>query len=91
MENKPSETLYQAARNIDTRLLKPVKNKTVCCCISEKWSFEHSGIATFKQYDENSCCTCLDCCSWCLEFRCKKICCFKNKICYVGCCTIYFT
>jgi hypothetical protein len=94
MENKPSETLYQAARNIDTTLLKPVKYKSICCCISEQWCFEHSGIAGFKNYDENKnhCCLCLDCCTWCLEFKIKKpLNIIKDTNCYICCFSIYFT
>jgi len=89
MEHSSNETLYQASVNSDSIIFIKSTKKKMCCCITEQWCFEHSGIASFANYDENSCCTCLDCCSWCLEFRCKKICCFKNKIFYVGCCTIY--
>ena len=94
MENNSSETLYQASINYDsTVFIKPNKIKTICCCISQKWCFEHSGIAGFKYYDENknNCCTCLDCCSWCLEFRFKKMPIFSKEMsCYMCCCAIYF-
>jgi hypothetical protein len=95
MDNKSSETLYQSARTSDTILLKSSEDKyLLCCCVTEKWCFEHSGIAVFKEYDEdiNNCCKCLDCCTWCLEFNLKKPCnLIKDTNCYLCCLTIYFT
>jgi hypothetical protein len=95
MENSSNETLYTESISSETMSLNPSKEKyTLCCCISDKWCFEHSGIAGFKQYDEhkNNCCTCLDCCTWCLEFKFKKpMNCIKDTNCYICCFTIYFT
>ena len=65
----------------------------MACCISDKWLFEHSGIAWFKMYDEteNNYFLCLDCCTWCLEFRCNKwSICEKGMNCYLCCCVLYF-
>jgi hypothetical protein len=65
-----------------------------CCCISDKWCFQHTGLAGVKEYDDiaNNFCICLDCCTWCLEFKTTKISCIckKNTICYLCCCSIYF-
>ncbi len=64
-----------------------------CCCISNKWYFEHTGLASMKEYDNtaNNYCICLDCCTWCLEFK-MRICSEGKKpiICYLCCCSIYF-
>ena len=86
-----NETLYQASRR--PILIKQPKNKK-CCCITDQWWFEHSGIAGFNNYDEdiNNWCTCLDCCTWCLECKIKKpVCCIKETNCYICCFVIYFT
>jgi hypothetical protein len=94
MEHLSNETLYQASINSDSIIfIKPTKKK-VCCCITDQWCFEHSGIAGFNNYDEdkNNCCTCLDCCTWCLEFKFKKpLNCIKDTNCYICCFAIYFT
>lgn len=64
------------------------------CCISDKWCFQHTGLAAVKEYDDstNNYCISLDCCTWCLEFRTTKISwiCKKNTICYLCCFSIYF-
>ena len=91
MENN-SDTLYQVARNYDKNILLSEKSNNICCFVSNKWCFEHTEIAAFNEYnpDDNNCCTCLDCCSWCLVFRFKKSC-NKKTNCYLCCCSIYFT
>jgi hypothetical protein len=64
-----------------------------CCCITDKWYFEHTGLASMKEYDNtiNNCCVWLDCCTWCLEFQTRKYnVCEKPTICYLCCCSIYF-
>jgi hypothetical protein len=96
MEKNSDETLYTVFSNSDSILIRPSEDKYIiyCCCITEKWCFEHSGIALFKEYDEtkNNCCICLDCCTWCLEFNLKKPSnCIKDTNCYLCCITIYFT
>lgn len=95
MENTPSELLNQSTTNSQSMPFTNTKrDNTICCCISNKWCFEHSGIAVFPNYDtnKNNCCTCLDCCSWCLEFKINKpIICIKNTNCYICCIVIYFT
>lgn len=95
MDNSYSDTAYKAARSSDIIYFAPSEEKYIlCCCISEKWCFEHSGIAGLNQYDEskNNYCKCLDCCSWCLEFNFKKPCkSVKDFNCYLCCLTIYFT
>lgn len=95
MSDIESDTLYNIVRNSDKLILKPSENKYfICCCVSEKWCFEHIGVAGIKEYDTNinNYCLCLDCCSWCLEFNVKKISlCKKKTNCYICCCTIYFT
>lgn len=96
MNETESNTLYNAVRNSDKiKLNLPSKDKhLICCCISDKWFFEHTGIASISIYDENTnnCCICLDCCTWCLEFHSQKYTICKNKtICYLCCCSIYFT
>lgn len=65
----------------------------LCCCINEVWCFNHTGISALRGYDTNinNYCTCLDCCSWCLVFNCRKTSiCEKETNCYICCCTIYF-
>lgn len=95
MEYNDSVTLYQVAINTDGTMLFSREDKTmVCCCISKKWLFEHSGFPGIKNYDKNknNCCICLDCCTWCLEFRLsKQFNCIKDTNCYLCCCSIYFT
>ncbi len=95
MENNSSETLYRATLSSETISLNSSRENRLSssCFNSEKWCFEHSGIAGFKYYDEtkNNCCICLDCCTWCLEFRCKKLpICSKEMNCYICCCAFYF-
>ena len=89
------DSLYNAVRNSDKLLLTPSEDKyMLCCCISEKWCFNHTGIASIREYDKNinNCCICLDCCTWCLEFRRQKMSiCSKQTNCYLCCCAIYFT
>jgi len=73
--------------------LLSTKTKFLCCCISHKWCFKHQGLSAYKFYDENDvlCFKCLDCCSWCLEFKQKKNCLCKNKtICFMCCFSITF-
>jgi len=94
MENMSNETLYQVSRNSDSIVFIKPNKKKMCCCVTEKWCFEHSGIAGFTSYDENKTnyCTCLDCCTWCLEFKLNKpINCMKDTNCYICCFAIYFT
>ncbi len=94
MENLSNETLYQASRNSDSIVFIKPNKKKICCCVTEKWCFEHSGIAGFTSYDENknNCCTCLDCCTWCLEFKLRKPTNYmKDTNCYICCFAIYFT
>ena len=90
-----SDTLYNAVRNSDKLLLTPSQDKYMLgCCISEKWCFNHTGIASIREYDKNinNYCICLDCCTWCLEFRRQKMSiCSKQTNCYLCCCIIYFT
>ena len=91
-----SDTLYNAVKNSDKLMLRPSEDKYFinCCCISEKWCFDHMGIASIREYDKNinHYCICLDCCTWCLEFRIKKMSiCKKETNCYLCCCSIYFT
>jgi hypothetical protein len=63
-------------------------------CVSDKWCFDHTGLASIREYDKNinNCCTCLDFCTWCFEFRTQKnsILCKKDTNCYLCCCSIYF-
>jgi hypothetical protein len=95
MENNSDETLYTICSNSDPIFRSPSDNRYVmCCCITEKWCFEHSGIAGLKEYDEtkNNCCKCLDCCTWCLEFNYKtRFNCLKDTYCYLCCLSINFT
>ena len=91
-----SDTLYNIVRNSNNSVLvPPSKDKyLLCCCISEKWCFDHTSISVRNEYNknDNNCCVCLDYCTWCLEFRNKKMSlCSKNMNCYLCCCVIYFT
>ncbi len=89
------ENLQEVDINFETEPLTKISNsKMKCCCINETWCFEHSGIAGFKHYDKNknNCCTCLDCCTWCFEFKLKKpMICMKDTNCFICCFVIYFT
>ena len=91
-----SDTLYNAFTNSDKIYLnkQPTENYLIpCCCITDKWCFDHSRISINTDYDEREfhCCTCLDCCTWCLEFKIKNcsICSKKTNL-YLCCFTIYF-
>jgi len=83
-----SDTLYNAVRNSDKILLTPSEDKyLIGCCISEKWCFDHTGIASIREYDKN-----INNCCICLEFRRQKmLICSKQTNCYLCCCVIYFT
>jgi len=68
-----------------------------CCCINNeamKFHFFHSAPASFNNTyfeTDKTYCLCLDCCSWCLEFRSKKTClCGERTICFAGCCLFIF-
>jgi hypothetical protein len=89
------ETPYNSSINSDKLLINPSNDKYFisCCCITEQWCFEHIGIPIEKEYDDTvyNCCTCLDCCTWCLEFQIKKCSiCVKQTNLYLCCCSIYF-
>jgi len=87
----------QSDRNLsdNKEILIPSSNETyyLCFCVSDKWCFKHQGISAYKNYDKNDClcCTYLDCCSWCLEFKQKKnsLCKYKT-ICFFCCFSITF-
>ncbi len=93
MEPRINEINYHVVKS-DKFIIYPQQNNFICCCISEKWCFEHSGIPAFNYYDQNinNICLYLDCCSWCLEFKLskKKYCNDKDTICYLCFCSIYF-
>ena len=77
------------------------RKQTNCCCccfgISDeecaRWCFFNSNPAQinystegYKTYSE-----CLDCCSWCFEFKFKvNYCCKERTICFLGCCSCIF-
>ena len=98
MSELQSNTLYNAVRNSDKimltkDMLTKDKYSISCCCISEKWWFDHTGLPSIKTYDKNTnnCCICLDCCTWCLEFQIKRYSiCVKPTNIYLCCCSIYF-
>jgi hypothetical protein len=95
MSELQSDTLYNVVENSDKSLLRPPNDNYLicCCCITEKWCFDHTGISGNREYDDTvyNCCTCLDCCTWCLEFRIKKYSiCIKQTNFYLCCCSIYF-
>jgi hypothetical protein len=86
-ESKGSKETHESKINND------VTKKSFVCCFSNKWWFDHSSPAGYKNYDENDClcCACLDCCTWCLEFQQKKSKCCKNDVvCFMCCCSITF-
>jgi len=95
MMNNSNKTLYTIYSNSGNSYLYPSEKKYIlCCCITEKWCFEHSGIAVFTEYDEtkNNCCKCLDCCTWCLELNYKNPFNYvKDTHCYLCCLSINFT
>ena len=55
MSELQSDTLYNAVRNSNKIMLIPSEEKyfTTCCCISEKWCFNHTGVASIREYDKN--------------------------------------
>ena len=66
----------------------------LCCFTTDRWYIEHTGFTGIKKYDKNKInyCKCLDCCTWCLEFRFDNCYSFTKDInCYLCCCSIYFT
>jgi hypothetical protein len=94
METSSNETLYNACINSEKKIITQSENKYTlcCCCITNKWCFQHTGLTAVKDYDNtaNNYCICLDCCTWCLEFRTRKYdICEKPIICYLCCCSIY--
>ena len=90
-------TLYNTIQNSKTILSDSLDDDdfiNYCFCLNEKWCFNHIGINAFKEYDNNviNCCTCLDCCTWCLEFNIRGCAiCYKPLHLYLCCFTIYFT
>jgi hypothetical protein len=69
------------------------EQKTICCCINDIWCFKHQGLSAYKIYDDNDCLCfkCLDCCTWCLEFKQNRNCLCKDKtICFMCCFSITF-
>jgi len=71
----------------------PSKNKYICCCFSEQWFFQHHGLSAPKEYGKNDCLcfTCLDCCSWCLEFKQQRFfLCKERTFCFLCCITFIF-
>ena len=96
METNSNETLYNVSINSEKKIIIPSENKYTlgCCCITNKWCFQHTGLTALKEYDNtvNNYCICLDCCTWCLEFNINKKSMCKNETnCYICCCVIYFT
>jgi len=85
MSEQDSDILYESTDNTSS---------SFCCCLTDQWCFQHTGLASIKGfYDNNSdtCCICLDYCTWCLEFRTRKYSiCKKQTVCYLCCCSIYF-
>jgi len=95
MTHQESVTLYNSIENSSGLISIPSEKKYIMsyCCITEKWCFQHTGVAAIREYDKNinNCCICLDCCTWCLEFQTNKYSICKNQsICYLCCCSIYF-
>ncbi len=96
MESSQSNALNNKALVKENLLNETLSHKEsmFCCCITNRWCFEHTGIPLIsKEYDESNynCCTCLDCCSWCLEFKFNKCSlCVKQVNIYLCCFTIYF-
>ena len=96
MEENSNHTLESLVLSDSSKLnerKENVMNKPFICCFSNRWWFDHSTPAAYKIYDENDClcCTCLDCCTWCLEFQQKKSKCCKNDVvCFMCCCSITF-
>lgn len=90
MENEQNDTLYVNSDKIFLQSLSEEKQSVH----SKNWCFDHSGIPSYKIYNsnQNNCCTCFDCCTWCLEFKFSKpFLCVKDTNCYICCCAIYFT
>jgi hypothetical protein len=95
MSEQESNTSYKVFTNCNKLISNSSEDKYTlsCCCITNKWYFQHTGLAAIKNYDNtaNNYCVCLDCCTWCLEFRTRKYSvCEKPIICYLCCCSIYF-
>ena len=88
-----SVVLTESNNSNDSNNSNIANDKQFLCCFSNKWLFEHSGPAGYKNYNDNYylCCSCLDCCTWFLEFEQKKSCCCKkNIVCFMCCCSITF-
>jgi hypothetical protein len=75
-------------------LIETSKNNIICCCVSNNWCFKHQGLSAYKSYDVNDCICfeCLDCCTWCLEFKQSRTSwiCKKKTICFMCCFSITF-
>ena len=88
-----SVSLTETDKSISKELLPSKTDKRMCCCIYDKWCFKHQGLSAYKIYDDNDCLcfTCLDCCTWCLEFKQKRsILCRRKTICFMCCFSITF-
>lgn len=97
MDEIESITLYNTISNRNIPLLKEEqvdKTLVICCCIDQQWCVQHLGPPFIKEYNsnDNNCCICFDCCTWCLVFHKKKwSICKKHTTCYLCCCVVYFT
>ena len=94
------DTIYNSSNKTDKMLLSQMNKPETCICLpscscfNESWCFAHTGITSNREYNENvnNCCTYLDCCTWCLEFRTNKYSICKNQTIFYLCCfSIYFT
>lgn len=96
MSDQENDTSYNTFNNTSEKVLSNPSSENYlipCCCVTNKWYFNHIGLASMKEYDNtvNNYCVCLDCCTWCLEFQTRKYAvCEKPIICYLCCCSIYF-
>ena len=75
-------------------LIPSINGKHICCCINDIWCLKHQGLSAYKNYDDNDCLCfkCLDCCTWCLEFKQKRTnwLCKEKTICFMCCFSITF-
>jgi len=88
-----SDTKTNATNSMEA-LIPSENGKHICCCINDKWCFKHAGLSANNVYDDNDCLCfrCLDCCTWCLEFKQKKVTCLckEKTICFMCCFSITF-
>jgi hypothetical protein len=78
--------------DVKEELMKVQRSKLSFCDRLSLWWFFHSNPGIYTTYEsKNLYCCCLNCCPGCLELEFNNnICCKKNCVCFLVCCTFTF-